>query len=60
MVFEQQYPVAGFRQDVGAGQAAQAAANHDYIILVGDAFEPVVSHAEVGAARRLIRASARG
>jgi hypothetical protein len=44
MVLQQQHPVARLREDVRAGQSAQSAADHDHIVVVGDAFEPIVSH----------------
>src|SRR5689334_22810143 len=44
MMFEQQHAMAGLRQHVSAGKPAQSATNDDYVILVRDSFEPVVSH----------------
>ncbi len=44
MMLQQQNPAAAFRQTVGPGQAGEAAADHDDVIVVVDSFEPVVCH----------------
>src|SRR4051812_28544405 len=44
MVLDEQHPMSGLREHIGTREAAQAASDHDDIILVGDTFEPVVSH----------------
>src|SRR3954470_13202371 len=43
-MLEEQHAMAGLGENVCPGEPAQTAANHDHIILVGDTFEPVVSH----------------
>ncbi len=44
MMFEQQHAMARLGEHVGARQTTQAAANDNDVILVGNSFEPVVSH----------------
>ena len=44
VMFEQQDLVSAFGEAVGGGEAAEAAADHDDVIVVTGAFKPVVSH----------------
>src|SRR4051812_32945696 len=44
VMLEQQHAVAGLREDIRPRKPAQAASDDNDVILVGHAFEPVISH----------------
>ena len=44
VMFEQEYGVTAFGENIGAGEAAQTTADHHHVILVLYTFEPVFTH----------------